>query len=210
MKMNKKGFTLIELLIVVAIIAILAAIAIPQFASYRMRGYNAAAVADLRNVKTAEEAAFADYQSYGKTQNATLAAATNVTGAVGAVYLVGPLTAANQLTAGAMISGPTSAGTPFGLPIAISNGVLLTAGSLAPVAPSLASPSYTLISKNTNGDRVFGTETESTAVSFVSNITWAGQALSVPPTGFVLPGVALTVDVTGASGGSPNPNWAAM
>jgi prepilin-type N-terminal cleavage/methylation domain-containing protein len=62
---NKKGFTLIELLIVVAIIAILAAIAIPQFASYRRRGYNAAANSDLRNIRTTQEAMFADFQDYG-------------------------------------------------------------------------------------------------------------------------------------------------
>ena len=61
---NRKGFTLIELLIVVAIIGILAAIAIPQFAAYRMRGYNAAAQSDLKNFKSAMEAYFADASSY--------------------------------------------------------------------------------------------------------------------------------------------------
>ena len=61
---NQKGFTLIELLIVVAIIGILAAIAIPQFASYRQKAYNSAAQSDLKNVKTAMEAYFADYQEY--------------------------------------------------------------------------------------------------------------------------------------------------
>jgi type IV pilus assembly protein PilA len=64
MKMNKKGFTLIELLIVVAIIAILAAIAIPQFSSYRQKAYNAGATADLRNAKTGLEAYYADNQTY--------------------------------------------------------------------------------------------------------------------------------------------------
>ena len=63
-KLNKKGFTLIELMIVIAIIGILAAIAIPQFAAYRTKSYNSAATADLRNVKTSLEAFFADQQEY--------------------------------------------------------------------------------------------------------------------------------------------------
>jgi type IV pilus assembly protein PilA len=52
---SRKGFTLIELLIVVAIIGILAAIAIPQFSAYRVKAYNSAATSDLRNLKTALE-----------------------------------------------------------------------------------------------------------------------------------------------------------
>lgn len=64
MKRNQKGFTLIELLVVVAIIGILAAIAIPQFAAYRQRGFDARAKSDLRNVATAEEAYFADTETY--------------------------------------------------------------------------------------------------------------------------------------------------
>nr|WP_320050588.1 prepilin-type N-terminal cleavage/methylation domain-containing protein [uncultured Desulfuromonas sp.] len=61
---KEKGFTLIELLIVVAIIGILAAIAIPQFAAYRERAFNSAAQSDLRNFKTAMEADYSDNVEY--------------------------------------------------------------------------------------------------------------------------------------------------
>jgi len=63
-KNNQKGFTLIELMIVVAIIGILAAIAIPQFSAYRERAYIASMNADLNSIKIGQEAYFVDNDAY--------------------------------------------------------------------------------------------------------------------------------------------------
>ena len=61
---NRKGFTLIELLIVVVIIGILAAIAIPKFATTKEKAYIGAMKSDLRNLATAQEAFFSDSLYY--------------------------------------------------------------------------------------------------------------------------------------------------
>jgi prepilin-type N-terminal cleavage/methylation domain-containing protein len=67
---NRKGFTLIELLIVVVIIGILAAIAIPKFANTKEKAYVTAMKSDLKNLGTAEEAYFADNRTYTTTLTA--------------------------------------------------------------------------------------------------------------------------------------------
>ena len=64
MKTRRPGFTLIELLIVVVIIGILAAVAVPKFYQTKGKAYVTSIKQDLRNLTTAQEAYFYQYASY--------------------------------------------------------------------------------------------------------------------------------------------------
>ncbi len=71
--MKDNGFSLIELITVMAIIAILTAVAIPQYSDYKRRAFDSRAVTDLRNVATSEEMYFLDNEEYLSCQNQSCA-----------------------------------------------------------------------------------------------------------------------------------------
>ena len=126
---NKKGFTLIELLIVVVIIGILAAIAIPKFAGTKSKAYVAAMKSDLKNLVTAEESYFSDNSTYGTVANLVADGVWAATTGVTAVVANNTATGFNATAAHAGATGTTacgvyvgSAGAPAGAPGTIVEG----------------------------------------------------------------------------------------
>ena len=118
MRSNRKGFTLIELLIVVVIIGILAASAIPKFANTKEKAYVTAMKSDLKNLSTAEEAFFADSNRYGS--KAELGTAYNTSVGVAVAITAGASTwtasathSSTAKTCALAMTGSTQDGTPI-------------------------------------------------------------------------------------------------
>jgi prepilin-type N-terminal cleavage/methylation domain-containing protein len=192
---KKKGFTLIELLIVVAIIAILAAIAIPQFAQYRIRGFNASALTDLRNCRTSQEALFSDWRRYGASEKNKLAAVNGAAAAPG-IVVTGP----TDPTTNPTILGTTEPGTNVarGLEIAVGANIDLRADDSAGWA------SYVIQTKNVAGDTMYGADSDSTGNFRTQAPTNVGKALGATP-GLIATIVDGTVEI--AFGAAP---WGPM
>ncbi|MEN8141317.1 MAG: prepilin-type N-terminal cleavage/methylation domain-containing protein [Thermodesulfobacteriota bacterium] len=162
---DQEGFTLVELMIVVAIIGILAAIAIPQFAAYRIRGYNSSSQSDVRNLNTTQAAFFSDWQTYGVTEqrvaaspDAAVAACAGGNGGLGAVVQV-----ASATNGYPMITSDDNSANARAMVIPVGNGVWLVASTDAATAPALAT-SMVAMTKHLQGDTFYAVDGDSTAV----------------------------------------------
>jgi type IV pilus assembly protein PilA len=165
---HQSGLTLIELMIVVAIIGILAAIAIPQFTTYQRRSFNAAATSDMVNFQKSQTTFYNDWGGFGSSDI---------------------VAHAGWDVAGVALNGPGSAATGISgnnqyIQIALSNNVRLFCNTAA------GGQTYSASAKHVAGNRAFASEAEQTATYFGQDDGPAG--LTAPST----PWAALTIGCT--------------
>ncbi len=130
-RLTEQGFTLIELLIVVVIIGILAAIAIPKFNNTKRRANRSAGIADLRNLATAQEGFYADSDRYGALADTAVMRFSLSRGNTGlGIALAGAPPGSSGWNAVVSVPGGSSCGifvgaapAPGGMPAATPDGV---------------------------------------------------------------------------------------
>ncbi|MDR0477230.1 MAG: prepilin-type N-terminal cleavage/methylation domain-containing protein [Desulfobulbaceae bacterium] len=170
---RENGFTLVELMIVIAIIGILAVIAIPQINSFRIKGFNASALSDLKNAFSSEAAIFTVASQYGVSGQAQPPGTDPVAPKDTGVLSIG---------GGATLNGlltTLSDGTAKQEPLSIGNGVSLGAITNEIPAAGLTATTFIVQSKHLNGDTTYAMDVDSANVYQNDKLIKAGVAMEL-------------------------------